>query len=101
MTDLGRSTSLSTAGAQCPAFSERGAITDLDRHAEAFLIHLHPERVRFVEIERIIFGIARSEDSPRFARGEHIAIHVALRTKMLPRSQYFLHDLVPITHTLA
>jgi hypothetical protein len=34
-------------------------------------------------------------------RGEHIAPHVALRTQMLPRSQYFLEGLPPIPHRLA
>jgi hypothetical protein len=89
------------ASAQSPAFAERGAITDLGRQASAVLIHLYPERVGFVVIERIIFGIARREDGSRFTRGEHIATHVALRTQMLPRSQYFLECLSPIPHRLA
>jgi hypothetical protein len=89
------------ASAQSPAFAERGAITDLGRQASAVLIHLYPERVGFVVIERIIFGIVRSEDGPRFARGKHMTPHVALRTQMLPRSQYFLESLLPIPHRLA
>src|SRR5438067_13234464 len=76
------------ASAQGPAFAERRAVADLDRHAEAFLIHLHPERIRFVEIERLIFGIVRREKGPRFTRGEHMTTHVALRTQMLSRSEY-------------
>src|SRR6266516_3233178 len=101
MTDLGRGTGRQSAGAQCPAFAERGAITDLDHNPEAVFIHLHPERVRFVVIERTIFRIVRSEDGPRFTRGEHMTIHIALRTQMLPRSQYFLECLLPIPHRLA
>src|SRR5207253_98607 len=31
----------------------------------------------------------------------HMAIHVALRAQMLPRSQYFLEGLPPIPHRLA
>ncbi len=89
-----------SARAQSPTFAERGAVANLGRHAEALLIHLHPERIRFVEIERIIFGIARSEDGPRFARSEHITTHVALRSQM-PRSQYFLDHLTPIPYRLA
>jgi hypothetical protein len=100
-TRLGSCAGRQPASAQSPAFAERGAIADLDRHAEAFLIHLHPEWIRFVEIERIIFGIVRSEDGSRFTRGEHMASHVALRTHMLPRSQYFLEGLPPIPHRLA
>jgi hypothetical protein len=98
---LGRRAGRQPASSQSPAFVERGAITDLSCHAEAVLIHLHPKRVRFVEIERIIFGIVRSEDGHRFTRGEHMATHVALRTQMLSRSQYFLEGLPPIPHRLA
>src|SRR5438477_9105106 len=86
---------------QGPAFAERRGVADLDRHASTVLIHLHPERVRFVEIERIIFGIARSEDVHRFTCGEHMTTHVALRTQMLPRSQYSPKCLLPISHRLA
>lgn len=88
------------ATAQGPAFAERGAIADLDRHASTVPIQLHPERIRFVEIERIIFGIARSEDGHRFTRGEDMTTHVALRTQMLPRSQYSLKRLLPIPDRL-
>jgi len=85
---------------QGPAFAERRGVADLDRHASTVLIHLHPERVRFVEIEQIIFGIARSEDGHRFTRGEHMTPHVALRQQMLPRSQYSPERLLPIPDRL-
>src|SRR5437660_7983587 len=87
-TGLGRGARCHPATAQGPAFAERRAVADLDRHASTILIQLHPERVRFVEIERIIFGIVRSKDGHRFTRGQHMTPHVALRTQMLPRSQY-------------
>ena len=89
------------ASVQGPAFAEGRAVADLDRHASTVLIQLHPERVRFVEIERIIFGIAGSENVHRFTRGEHMTTHVALRTQMLPRSQYSPECLLPIPHRLA
>ena len=102
MTGLGRGAAgRPAASAQRPAFAESGAITDLDRHAEAVLIHLHPERVRFVEIERIIFGIPRSKHGHRFTPGEHMTTYVALRTQMLPRSQYSPECLLPIPYRLA
>src|SRR5437660_1924049 len=100
-TGLGRGARCHPATAQGPAFAERRAVADLDRHASTVLIQLHPERVRFVEIERIIFGIARSEDGHRFTRGEHMTTHVALRTQMLPRSQYSPECLLPIPDWLA
>jgi hypothetical protein len=80
---------------------ERRAVADLDRHASTVPIHLHPERVRFVEIERLTPGIERSEDGHRLTRGEHMTTHVALRTQMLPRSQYSPECLLPIPHRLA
>jgi hypothetical protein len=88
------------ASAQGPAFAKRGAVADLDRHASTVLIQLYPERVGFVEIEGIIFGIARSENGHRFTCGEHMTTRVALRTQMLPRSQYSLERLLPIPDRL-
>src|SRR5439155_4085582 len=80
--------------------AERGAITDLDRDAEALLIHLYPERVGFVESERVVIGIARGEDGHRFTRREHIAAHVAFGTQMLAGSKDFLESLLPVPHRL-
>ena len=100
-TGLGRGARCHPATAQGPAFAERRAVADLDRHASTVLIQLHPERVRFVEIERIIFGIVRSKDGHRFTRGQHMTPHVALRTQMLPRSQYSLERLLPIPDRLS
>ena len=101
MTGLGGGAGCQPVSAQGPTFAERRAVADLDRHAEAVLIHLDPERVRFVEIERIIFGIARSEDGHRFTRGEHMTADVAFRKQMLPRSQYSPERLLPISDRLA
>jgi hypothetical protein len=37
-----------------PAFPQRRRVTDLDGHAVTLLIHLHPDRIGFVEFERVI-----------------------------------------------
>src|SRR5438094_9129442 len=83
-TGRGRGTGCRPAGAQGPAFPQRRTITDLDRHAVALLVHLHPERIGFVESERLPGGrIKRSEDGRRFTRREDTTAHVALRTWIL------------------
>src|SRR5438477_1329598 len=90
------------ATAHGPAFTKRRTITDLDRHAVAVLIHLHPERIGLVESERFPGGrIKRSEDGRRFTRREDTTAHVALRTGMLPRSYEPVERLIPILHRLA
>ena len=89
------------AAAQSPAFAQSGAVTDLDGDAGAIRVQFHPERVGFVEIERLTPGIERSEDGHRFTRGKHMTTHVALRTQMLPRSQYSFERLLPIPDRLS
>ena len=54
---------------QRPALTQRGTVTDFNRNAEALRVHLYPERIGLVEVEWIVVGIARSEDSHRFTRG--------------------------------
>jgi len=84
-----------------PAFPQRGRVTDLDGHAVTLLIHLHPDRIGFVEFERVIFGITRNEDRHRFPRGQHTIPHVALRKQMLARSEHFTKGFLPIPNRLA
>ena len=98
MTGLSRGAGGQPVSAQGPAFAERRAVADLDRHTSTVLIQLHPERVRFFEIEGLIFRIVRGEDGHRFARGEHTTTHVALRTQMLPRAPVFSR--VPLSNSL-
>ena len=43
-----------------------GAVTDLDGDAGAIRVQFRPERVGFVEIERLICVVVRSEHVPRF-----------------------------------
>src|SRR5437667_12784044 len=65
-----------SASAQSPAFAERGAITDLGRQASAVLIHLYPERVGFVESDRVAVGVAWGKHVHRFTCREHMAAYV-------------------------
>jgi hypothetical protein len=89
-----------TAGAQSPAFAERGAIADLDRDAEAVLIHLNPERVGSVVSDIVTVGILWGEHGSRFIRREHMAAHVALGIAMLFWAHQFVENLNPILHGL-
>ena len=89
------------AGAQSPSFTERGAIADLDRDVTATRIQFCPKRIGFVEWDRVLGLIMRSETVHRFTRREHATAHVALLTRMVSRSQYFLEGLLPIPHRLA
>jgi hypothetical protein len=77
------------AGAQSPAFAERGAITDLGRQASAVLIHLYPERVGFVESDRVAVGVAWGKHVHRFTCREHMAAYVALGIPMLSWAHQF------------
>jgi hypothetical protein len=88
------------AAAQSPAFPERGAVTDLDRYASAIFVHLDPERIRFVESDRIVRLIVRSENVRRFTRREHTTADVALRTRMISGPKNFFERLRPIPHRL-
>jgi hypothetical protein len=88
------------AAAQSPAFAQRGAVTDLDGDAGAIRVQFHPERVGFVEIERLICVIVRSEHVARFTSREHVTAHVGLLTLMVARSKNFLEHFVPILHWL-
>ena len=70
------------ACAQGPAIPQRRAVTNLDRHAVAVFVHLHPKRIGFVKNKRVIFGIARSKYGHRFTGGEDMTADVALREQM-------------------
>jgi hypothetical protein len=56
MTGLGRGAS-GRPTTQGPAFAERGAITDLERHTFARFAHLDPERVGLVERDWVVFRV--------------------------------------------
>ena len=41
-----------------PALSERGAVTDLGRYAEALVVHRHPKRVRLSKTSGLLLASA-------------------------------------------
>jgi len=88
-------------GAQSPAFAERGAVTDLDRHALASLIQLRPERIRFVERDRVAVCTVRSKYAHRFTGRKHMTAHVALLTQVFSRPKHLFQHFIPILHRLA
>src|SRR4029453_12706015 len=100
MTGLGRGTRDHTAAAQCPAFAERRAIADLDGDTAATLIQFCPKRIGFVEWDRVLGLIMRSEHVHRFTRREHATTHVALLTRMVSGPKNFFEHLGPILHRL-
>src|SRR5207244_3307717 len=88
------------AAAQGPAFAERGAIADLDRDAEAIRIQFCPERIGFVERNRILGVIMRSENVHRFTRRKYTTAHVAFLPRMVSGPKNFFEHLSPILHRL-
>jgi hypothetical protein len=54
---------VSTRRCEGPAFTKCRAVTDLDRDTAPILVQFHPERIGFIEDERLIRVIMRSEYS--------------------------------------
>src|SRR5690242_55599 len=98
MTSRSRGAGCRSAAAQGPALAEGGAVADLDRDALTVLVQFHPERIGFIERDRIIRVIVRSENVHRFTCREHTTAHVALLTRMISRPKNFFEHLGPILH---
>jgi len=98
---LGRGTRGRSTGVQEPAFSKRGAVTDLNRDAKAVPLHLCPERIGLVVLDRISIRRERSQNVHRFSGREHMVANVMLGSVMLAGSPQFLEYLPPIPHRLA
>ena len=96
ITGYGRAARCRPACVQRPALTQRGTVTDFDRNAEALRVHLYPGRIGLVEVEWIVGGIARSEDSHRFPRGQDATIHVALRVVRRARAEKLIVHFTPI-----
>jgi len=73
---------VSTRRCEGPAFTECGAVTDLDRDTAPIPVQFHPERIGFIEDERVVRVIMRSEYVQRFGRRENMTVHVALFARM-------------------
>ena len=63
-------------------------------------IQFCPKRIGFVERDRFLGLIMRSENVHRFTRREHATAHVALLTRMVPGPKNFFEHLGPILHRL-
>src|SRR4051812_24929896 len=83
-----------------PTFAERGAVADLDRDALATGIPFLPERIGFVEGDRLLRVIVRSENVRRLTRREYTTADVGLHPRMISGSENFLEHLCPILHRL-
>ena len=91
---------MSTRRCEGPAFTECGAVTDLDRDTAPILGQFHPERIGFIEGERVVRVIMRSEYVQRFARRENMTVHVALFGRMKSGAKKFFQHFSPILHRL-
>src|SRR4030095_11615921 len=87
-------------GVQSPAFAKRGAVADFDRDAATASIQFCPERIGFVEHDRILSLIMRSEHVHRLTRSKHAIAHVALLARMVSGSKNFFEHLGPIPYRL-
>src|SRR5262249_39321666 len=99
-TGLGCRAGCQSAGSQSPAFTERGAIADLDRDAAATSIQFCPKRIGFIEWDRILGFVMRSEYVHRFTSREDATAHVALFARMVPRPKSSFEHVGPIFHRL-
>src|SRR4030095_14464003 len=91
---------MSTRRCEGPAFTECGAVTDLDRDTAPIPVQFHPERIGFIEDERVVRVIMRSEYVQRFARRENMTVHVALFARMKSGAKKFFQHFSPILHRL-
>ena len=91
---------MSTRRCEGPAFTECGAVTDLDRDTAPILVQFHPQRIGFIEDERVARVIMRSEYVQRFARRENMTVHVALFARMKSGAKKFFQHFSPILHRL-
>ena len=100
MTGLGHCARRQSAGAQSPTFSECRAVADLDRDVAATRVQFCPKRIGFVERDRVLGFIMRSEHVHRFTCREHATAHIALFTRMVSGAKNFFEHLGPILHRL-
>ena len=61
------------AGAQSPAFAECRAVADLDRDVTPIRIQFCPKRIGFVERDRLLAFVMRSEYVHRFTPAKFFA----------------------------